>query len=234
MRGVRPVAMRFERRPRRDRASASARPGRARRARSRPRRPRTARGPSPPRGPKPRAAPRSSSFARARSPSCAIAMPRSASAGGSSRSATRFSAASGSPAASARAAAVISESIEIPSHLSLSPGSAPRPTLPLGPATAGRRRQWEPEDDHVLGSEQGKRSGWQARGAAGWLALAASPTFALMACDRGAATRPRSRSAPRRSGLLPIDGMTAMYLLMSLFHLPPWLKLASGAPGRRA
>jgi hypothetical protein len=51
-------------------------------------------------------------FARARSPSCAIAMPRSASAGASSRNATRLSAPRGSPAASARAAAVISESIQ--------------------------------------------------------------------------------------------------------------------------
>jgi hypothetical protein len=50
-----------------------------------------------------------------------MAMPRSASAGGSSRSATRFKAPSGSPAASARAAALISESMEIPTHLSLSP-----------------------------------------------------------------------------------------------------------------
>jgi hypothetical protein len=29
------------------------------------------------------------------------------------------------------------------------------------------------------------------------------------------------------SSVPPIDGMTAMYLLMSLFHLSPWLKLAS-------
>ena len=64
---------------------------------------------------------RSSAFARTRSPSCAIAMPRSASAGASSRKATRFSAPSGSPAASARAAAVISESMGIPPHLSLPP-----------------------------------------------------------------------------------------------------------------
>ena len=75
-------------------------------------------------GPNARAARRSSAFALTRSPSCAIAMPRSASAGASSRSATRFSAPSGSPAASARAAAVISESIEIPSHLSLPPFGA--------------------------------------------------------------------------------------------------------------
>ena len=50
-------------------------------------------------------------FARTRSPSCAIAIPRSASADASSRKATRFSASWASPAASARAAAVISESI---------------------------------------------------------------------------------------------------------------------------
>src|SRR5271166_4952663 len=62
-------------------------------------------------GPKARAALRRRAFARTRSPSWAIAMPRSASAGASSRKATRFSAPRGSPAASARAAAVISESI---------------------------------------------------------------------------------------------------------------------------
>ena len=44
--------------------------------------------------------------------------------GASSRSATRFNAPSGSPAASARAAAVISESIGIPPHLSLPPFDA--------------------------------------------------------------------------------------------------------------
>ena len=62
-------------------------------------------------GPKARAAAQSA-FARTRSPNWAIAMPRSASAGASSRNAMRFSAPSGSPAASARAAAVISESTE--------------------------------------------------------------------------------------------------------------------------
>ena len=36
------------------------------------------------------------------------------------------------------------------------------------------------------------------------------------------------------SSNLPIDGMTAMYLLMSLFHLSPWLKLASGRPWAHA
>jgi hypothetical protein len=34
-------------------------------------------------------------------------------------------------------------------------------------------------------------------------------------------------------GGLPLDGMTTMYLLMSLFHLSPWLKLATGRPWAR-
>jgi hypothetical protein len=53
------------------------------------------------RGPNACAARRTSAFARLRSPSWAMAMPRSASAGGSSRSATLFSAPRGSPVASA-------------------------------------------------------------------------------------------------------------------------------------
>ena len=114
-------APRGVRRPRR--APSRARRGRARRARSPPRRRRICARATASLGPKARPARRTSAFARSRSPIWAMAMPRSASAGASSRSATRFSAPSGSPIASARAAAVISESIEIPSHLSL-PGGA--------------------------------------------------------------------------------------------------------------
>jgi hypothetical protein len=69
---------------------------------------------------------------------------------------------------------------------------------------------------------------WQAPGAAGWLALAASPTFALMAWIAA----PPMLLCSSGSSILPIDGMTAMYLLMSLFHLSPWLKLASVRPWR--
>src|ERR1700724_2706264 len=58
-------------------------------------------------------------MSNALSTSAASAVPRGARPGGSSRRATRFSAPRGSPAASARAAAVIRESIRIPPHLSL-------------------------------------------------------------------------------------------------------------------
>jgi hypothetical protein len=73
---------------------------------------------------------------------------------------------------------------------------------------------------------------WQARGAAGWLGLAASPTFALMAWIAANDASPIPLCASG-SGILPIGRMTAMYLLMSLFHLSPWLKLASGRPWAR-
>ncbi len=93
------------------------------------------------RAPKLRAAFRTSARARTRSPSCAIAMPRSARAGGSSRNATRRSAPRGSPAASARAAAVISESIGIPSHLSLPSAQAPALHLSHDHDDAGTERE---------------------------------------------------------------------------------------------
>jgi hypothetical protein len=59
------------------------------------------------------------------------------------------------------------------------------------------------------------------------LSLAAAPTFAVMALltanDGGlpllcSATHPASH----------LTGMTVMYLLMSVFHAPPWLRLVVG------
>ena len=66
----------------------------------------------------------------------------------------------------------------------------------------------------------------QRRDAAVWLGLAASPTFALMAWI--SANDVEAMMCWRALGVLPICGMAWMYLLMSLFHLSPWLKLASG------
>ncbi|WP_152988273.1 hypothetical protein [Paracoccus sp. MKU1] len=60
-------------------------------------------------------------------------------------------------------------------------------------------------------------------GAAGRLALAAAPCFAAMA-GITAASPALCLSDP---GPLPLDGMATMYLLMALFHLPPWLRLVS-------
>ena len=61
-----------------------------------------------------------------------------------------------------------------------------------------------------------------------WLRLAASPGFAVMACVAEMHASPVGLCA---SGGLPVGGMGVMYLLMSLFHLSPWLALVFGRMG---
>ena len=70
----------------------------------------------------------------------------------------------------------------------------------------------------------GAGSGSAAPGGAGWLSLAATPTFALMALWTGLANQPDMLCMQSAS---PIGGMTTMYLLMSVFHLTPWLRLVT-------
>ena len=64
-----------------------------------------------------------------------------------------------------------------------------------------------------------------ALGAAGWLGLAAAPTFAIMAL----LTAVSGGGSPLCSmaSASPLTGMVPMYLLMSAFHSAPWLKLIS-------
>lgn len=65
-------------------------------------------------------------------------------------------------------------------------------------------------------------------GAADWLSLAAAPTFAFMAlltAVPGAALPDVLCSTA--AGASPFNGMVLMYLLMSAFHLAPWLRLIS-------
>jgi hypothetical protein len=68
-----------------------------------------------------------------------------------------------------------------------------------------------------------------AIGAADWLCLAAAPTFAIMALLTGVRAGSTSEmlcSAAQDAS--PLNGMVVMYLLMSAFHLAPWLKLIVG------
>lgn len=80
----------------------------------------------------------------------------------------------------------------------------------------------------------GARAATACLGAVDWLCLAAAPTFAIMALLTAVFGAPPDilcAATPHGAGF---GGMTPMYLLMSAFHLPPWLRLMSsrrrGAP----
>jgi hypothetical protein len=66
------------------------------------------------------------------------------------------------------------------------------------------------------------------RAAARGLSLAAAPTFAVMALLTGVfgGGMPDILCSAAQ-GASPLSGMALMYLLMSAFHLAPWLKLVS-------
>jgi len=63
--------------------------------------------------------------------------------------------------------------------------------------------------------------------AAEWLGLAAAPTFAIMALLSGIFGGRPDMLCSAAQDASPLSGMVPMYLLMSVFHSAPWLKLVS-------
>jgi hypothetical protein len=63
-------------------------------------------------------------------------------------------------------------------------------------------------------------------GLAKWLGLAASPTFAAMALLTSLGSGPTVLCSGTAG--FPLGGMVPMYLLMSVFHAAPWLKVIAG------
>lgn len=83
----------------------------------------------------------------------------------------------------------------------------------------------------VANDERLKRTA-VASSSAAWLGLAAAPTFAIMALLtwlRGGDMPDILCATVHASSLL--GGMVPMYLLMSAFHLTPWLKLVAHRQG---
>ena len=60
-----------------------------------------------------------------------------------------------------------------------------------------------------------------------WLSLAASPAFAAMALLTAAQGGPPETLCSAAHGSPALSGMVPMYLLMSVFHSAPWLRLVS-------
>lgn len=69
---------------------------------------------------------------------------------------------------------------------------------------------------------------WLGRGLGRGLSLAAAPTFAAMAlltAASGGGPMDALCSSQGGQGGSPFSGMVLMYVLMSVFHAAPWLKL---------
>jgi hypothetical protein len=79
----------------------------------------------------------------------------------------------------------------------------------------------------AVGHEAGRRGDAAALGAAGWLGLAAAPTFAVMALLTCVTGGDADMMCSAAHAVSPLSGMVPMYVLMSAFHLAPWLKLIS-------
>jgi hypothetical protein len=79
----------------------------------------------------------------------------------------------------------------------------------------------------AIRDEIGRRSQAAAPGAAGWLGLAAAPTFVVMALLTCVPSGGADMMCSAAHGVSPLSGMLPMYVLMSAFHSTPWLKLIS-------
>lgn len=71
-------------------------------------------------------------------------------------------------------------------------------------------------------------------GLADRLGLAAAPTFALMALLTSTPGGPPHWLCAASPGASALGGMAPMYVLMSLFHARPWLRLLSRRVSGRA
>ncbi len=72
---------------------------------------------------------------------------------------------------------------------------------------------------------------------ADWLNLAAAPTFAVMALLAGISGGPADVLCAAAQPASLLSGMVAMYVLMTIFHAGPWLRLIAtrclSSPRRR-
>ncbi|WEX86439.1 hypothetical protein PZN02_002721 [Sinorhizobium garamanticum] len=66
-------------------------------------------------------------------------------------------------------------------------------------------------------------------GVADGLSFAAAPTFAIMALLTSVLSGPADMLCSSTEDASSLTGMVPMYLLMSVFHSAPWLRLISGA-----
>lgn len=93
--------------------------------------------------------------------------------------------------------------------------------------------RWPPAGSGSACASGGKTATF---GAADWLSFAAAPTFAIMALLTSVVGGPADMLCSSTEDASSLTGMVPMYLLMSVFHSAPWLRLAasSRSGGRRS
>jgi hypothetical protein len=95
-------------------------------------------------------------------------------------------------------------------------------------ATVTAREAWRVAERERSGRSHGRK--WAPRDGAGWLCLAATPTFvtmAVLAAVGGA--DPQNVLCAAAQDASPLTSMGAMYVLMAAFQAAPWLKLIFGS-----
>jgi hypothetical protein len=100
--------------------------------------------------------------------------------------------------------------------------------------TVARNGHWETQQmisntTDLVASRVRRLRHWPKISADRLLSLAAAPTFAIMALLTGLLGSPDVLCST--AGASPLGGMVPMYLLMSAFHLAPWLRLIAGRRG---
>lgn len=83
-------------------------------------------------------------------------------------------------------------------------------------------------------SGQTSRRNADAARMADGLTLAAAPTFAVMALLTGVLDSGQAEMLCSATHVSPLSGMATMYLLMSVFHATPWLRLIRASVRRSA
>jgi len=87
---------------------------------------------------------------------------------------------------------------------------------------------------HLVHPKDGQRREWPKAGADHWLSLAAAPIFAIMALLTGIQEGGMAGMLCAAAPASPLSGMVPMYVLMSAFHLAPWLRLITIWKERRS
>ena len=91
----------------------------------------------------------------------------------------------------------------------------------------GHEEMWrnDLQDGRLVCAESGKPGKWPHLRAEHLLSLAAAPIFAVMALLAAVHDGSKDTTCSGQHEASPLSGMVAMYVLMSIVHAAPWLRV---------